>query len=76
MASASTPELLEELRAGRMVVIGDDEDRETEGDLPMAAGRVRRIRAGLRGDTAVGPGLNAPAGAPRGPPSPPAPAPG
>lgn len=31
------PEILEELRAGRMVVLTDDEDRENEGDLVMAA---------------------------------------
>ena len=33
----STVEILAELRAGRMVVIMDDEDRENEGDLVMAA---------------------------------------
>ena len=33
----STDEILAELRAGRMVVIMDDEDRENEGDLVMAA---------------------------------------
>jgi 3,4-dihydroxy 2-butanone 4-phosphate synthase/GTP cyclohydrolase II len=31
---------LEEVRAGRMVVLVDDEDRENEGDLCMAADRV------------------------------------
>ena len=31
------PEALEEIRAGRMVVVVDDEDRENEGDLTMAA---------------------------------------
>src|SRR5579859_4690941 len=31
------PSALEELRAGRMVVIVDDEDRENEGDLMVAA---------------------------------------
>src|SRR6516165_4791947 len=44
-ASASPPaaplnsvaELLAELRAGRMVIVVDDEDRENEGDLIMAA---------------------------------------
>ncbi|NCC28080.1 MAG: 3,4-dihydroxy-2-butanone-4-phosphate synthase [Gammaproteobacteria bacterium] len=36
----STEEIIEELRAGRMVVIMDDEDRENEGDLLMAADRV------------------------------------
>src|SRR6201996_9631875 len=37
----STDEILADLRAGRMVVIMDDEDRENEGDLIMAAERVR-----------------------------------
>jgi 3,4-dihydroxy 2-butanone 4-phosphate synthase / GTP cyclohydrolase II len=41
MSFASIPELLDELRAGRMVVIVDDEDRENEGDLIMAAELVR-----------------------------------
>ncbi|MEH6416332.1 3,4-dihydroxy-2-butanone-4-phosphate synthase [Pseudomonas sp. CGJS7] len=41
MNFASVPELLEEIRAGRMVVIVDDEDRENEGDLIMAAELVR-----------------------------------
>jgi 3,4-dihydroxy 2-butanone 4-phosphate synthase/GTP cyclohydrolase II len=35
------PELLEDIRAGRMVVLMDDEDRENEGDLIMAATKVR-----------------------------------
>src|ERR1700733_15041373 len=33
----SVEELLAELRAGRMVILMDDEDRENEGDLIMAA---------------------------------------
>lgn len=37
----SIPEILEELRQGRMVVLMDDEDRENEGDLVMAASKVR-----------------------------------
>lgn len=41
MPFAPVPELLEEIRAGRMVVIVDDEDRENEGDLIMAATKVR-----------------------------------
>ena len=41
MAFSPIPELLEEIRAGRMVVIVDDEDRENEGDLIMAAELVR-----------------------------------
>ncbi len=34
---ASVEEALDELRAGRMVVVCDDEDRENEGDLTLAA---------------------------------------
>jgi 3,4-dihydroxy 2-butanone 4-phosphate synthase/GTP cyclohydrolase II len=34
------PAALEEMRAGRMVIIVDDEDRENEGDLTMAAEKV------------------------------------
>jgi 3,4-dihydroxy 2-butanone 4-phosphate synthase/GTP cyclohydrolase II len=34
-------DILADLAAGRMVVIVDDEDRENEGDLVMAAARVR-----------------------------------
>jgi 3,4-dihydroxy 2-butanone 4-phosphate synthase/GTP cyclohydrolase II len=41
MSFAPIPELLEEIRAGRMVVVVDDEDRENEGDLIMAASLVR-----------------------------------
>lgn len=37
----SIPELLEELREGRMIVMMDDEDRENEGDLIMVASKVR-----------------------------------
>jgi 3,4-dihydroxy 2-butanone 4-phosphate synthase/GTP cyclohydrolase II len=37
---ASIPEAVAEVRAGRMVVLVDDEDRENEGDLCMAAERV------------------------------------
>jgi 3,4-dihydroxy 2-butanone 4-phosphate synthase/GTP cyclohydrolase II len=34
------PEILDELRAGRMVILVDDPDRENEGDLVMAAEKV------------------------------------
>jgi 3,4-dihydroxy 2-butanone 4-phosphate synthase/GTP cyclohydrolase II len=37
---ASIDEALEELRAGRMIVIVDDEDRENEGDVMIAAEMV------------------------------------
>ncbi|MCE1239935.1 MAG: 3,4-dihydroxy-2-butanone-4-phosphate synthase [Azonexaceae bacterium] len=36
-AIASTEEIVAELKAGRMVVLVDEEDRENEGDLLMAA---------------------------------------
>ena len=36
----TTAELIEELRQGRMVILVDDEDRENEGDLVMAASHV------------------------------------
>lgn len=36
---ASIPEVLDEVRAGRMVVLVDDEDRENEGDLVIPAER-------------------------------------
>jgi 3,4-dihydroxy 2-butanone 4-phosphate synthase/GTP cyclohydrolase II len=36
-AFATIDEAIEEIRAGRMVVVCDDEDRENEGDLTMAA---------------------------------------
>ena len=41
MSFATIPELLADIRAGRMVVIVDDEDRENEGDLIMAAEKTR-----------------------------------
>jgi 3,4-dihydroxy 2-butanone 4-phosphate synthase/GTP cyclohydrolase II len=37
MTFAPIPELLSELRAGRMILLVDDEDRENEGDLVVAA---------------------------------------
>ena len=37
----STEEIIEDIAAGKMVVIVDDEDRENEGDLLMAASMVR-----------------------------------
>ncbi|MGA3023900.1 MAG: 3,4-dihydroxy-2-butanone-4-phosphate synthase [Bryobacteraceae bacterium] len=40
MSLASIPDALEEFRAGRMVVVVDDEDRENEGDLTIAAEKI------------------------------------
>lgn len=41
MALSSIEEILEDYRNGKMVIITDDEDRENEGDLMMAADCVR-----------------------------------
>ncbi|MFM8386254.1 MAG: GTP cyclohydrolase II [Planctomycetia bacterium] len=38
---APLPEIFDELRAGKMVILVDDPDRENEGDLIMAAEKVR-----------------------------------
>jgi 3,4-dihydroxy 2-butanone 4-phosphate synthase/GTP cyclohydrolase II len=40
MPFASIPEAINDFRAGRMLVIVDDEDRENEGDLAIAAEHV------------------------------------
>ena len=40
MGFATVPELLEDFRDGRMIVVVDDEDRENEGDLTLAAEKV------------------------------------
>ena len=40
MTFSSIEEALEEIRQGKMVVVVDDEDRENEGDLLMAAEKV------------------------------------
>jgi 3,4-dihydroxy 2-butanone 4-phosphate synthase/GTP cyclohydrolase II len=40
MPFVSVPEAIEELRAGRILVVVDDEDRENEGDLTIAAEKV------------------------------------
>ena len=41
MSLNSTEEIIADIRAGRMVILMDDEDRENEGDLVMAASHVR-----------------------------------
>ena len=40
MTLASTQEIIAELKAGRMVILVDEEDRENEGDLVIAAEKV------------------------------------
>ncbi|MDJ0521551.1 MAG: GTP cyclohydrolase II [Planctomycetota bacterium] len=41
MSFSPLPEIFEELRAGRFVILVDDPDRENEGDLVMAAQHVQ-----------------------------------
>ena len=36
----STPEIIADIRAGKMVILMDDEDRENEGDLVIAAEHI------------------------------------
>jgi 3,4-dihydroxy 2-butanone 4-phosphate synthase/GTP cyclohydrolase II len=40
MGLATIPEAIEDIRAGKFVIVVDDEDRENEGDLVMAAEKV------------------------------------
>lgn len=40
MAMSSIPEIIEDIRQGKMVILVDDEDRENEGDLIIASERV------------------------------------
>ncbi len=40
MALSSIPDILDDIRAGKMVILMDDEDRENEGDLIIAAESV------------------------------------
>src|SRR3984893_12364187 len=40
MPFVAVPEAIEEIRAGRVLVVVDDEDRENEGDLTIAAEKV------------------------------------
>jgi 3,4-dihydroxy 2-butanone 4-phosphate synthase/GTP cyclohydrolase II len=40
MALATIPEAIEDIKAGKFIIIVDDEDRENEGDLALAAEEV------------------------------------
>src|ERR1700730_8070817 len=40
MSFAPVPQILEELKTGRPIVLVDDEDRENEGDIVYAAEKV------------------------------------
>ena len=57
MTIASVPEIIAELRLGRMVILVDDEDRENEGDLIFAAEFVTPEIDQLHGDARARPDL-------------------
>jgi 3,4-dihydroxy 2-butanone 4-phosphate synthase/GTP cyclohydrolase II len=40
MSFVTIPEAIEEMRAGRILIVVDDEDRENEGDLTVAAEKI------------------------------------
>src|SRR5450432_40721 len=40
MPFVTVPEAIEEIRAGRILIVVDDEDRENEGDLTVAAEKI------------------------------------
>lgn len=40
MNKCTAEEAIDEIRAGRMIILVDDEDRENEGDLTIAAEKV------------------------------------
>ena len=40
MAFDSVERAIDEIRAGRLVIVADDEDRENEGDLVCAAAAI------------------------------------
>jgi len=40
MGLSSIPEAIEDIKAGKFIIIVDDEDRENEGDLAMAAEKI------------------------------------
>src|SRR4030043_1036526 len=40
MGLATIPEAIEDIRAGKMIIIVDDESRENEGDLAIAAEKI------------------------------------
>lgn len=47
MNFATIPELIEEIREGRMVIVVDDPDRENEGDLIVAAEKITAKQMGF-----------------------------
>ena len=44
MALSSAKEIIDDIRQGKMVILMDDEDRENEGDLIIAAEKSHQKR--------------------------------
>ena len=61
-------EIIEDIKRGKMVIVCDDEDRENEGDLTMAAELGHRRRHQLHGRPRAGSDLPSDGGRDRGPP--------
>ena len=60
MAFASIKDAIDDIRAGRMVVVVDDEDRENEGDLTIAAEKVTSETINFMATHGRGPHLPSP----------------
>ncbi len=56
----SIEELIEDIRQGKMVILMDDEDRENEGDLVMAAEHVTAEAINFMAKYGRGPGSACP----------------
>ena len=52
MELSTIPEAIEDIKEGKFVIIVDDENRENEGDLAVAAERLPRKRSTLWPSTA------------------------
>ena len=60
MPIATIEEAIEDIRQGKMVILVDDEDRENEGDLTMAAEMVTPGGDQLHGTVRPGADLSHP----------------
>lgn len=47
MALSSAKDIIEDIRQGKLVILMDDEDRENEGDLIIAAEKITLKRSTL-----------------------------
>ena len=59
MGIASVEDAIADIRAGKFVIIVDDEDRENEGDLAIAADRITPEAVNFMATHRAGPHLRA-----------------